>query len=58
MKRKEFCDCNHWAWCCAGFGLGIVLAVFASLKLVLILAGVLLITLGVPIWKSLGNLPR
>ena len=39
MKRKEFCDCNHWAWCCAGFGLGIVLAVFASLKLVLILAG-------------------
>ena len=46
---KEFCDCNHWAWCCARFGLGIVLAVFASLKLVLILAGALLIALGIRI---------
>mgnify|MGYP005836950871 CR=1 FL=1 len=47
--RKEFCDCHHWAWYCAGFGFGVVLAVFASLKLVLILAGVLLVTLGVRI---------
>ena len=47
--RKEFCYCNHWAWCFAGFGRGSVLAVFASLKLVLILAGALLIALGIRI---------
>lgn len=49
MKRKQFMDCNCWAWCCAGFGLGVVLAVFASLKLVIILAGLLLVTLGLRI---------
>lgn len=50
MKNlKHFADCNCWALCCAGFGLGVVLAVFASLKLVLILAGFLLVALGVRI---------
>ena len=48
-KMKQFLDCNCWALCCAGFGLGVVLAVFASLKLVLILAGFLLIALGIRI---------
>lgn len=49
MKRKDFMDCNCWALCCAGFGLGVVLAVFASLKLVLILAGAFLVALGIRI---------
>lgn len=50
MKNmKHFLDCNCWALCCAGFGLGVVLAVFASLKLVLILAGFLLVALGIRI---------
>lgn len=49
MKRKQFMDCNCWALSCAGFGLGVVLAVFASIKLVLILAGVLLVALGIRI---------
>ena len=35
--------------CCAGFGLGVVLAVFTSLKLVLILAGVMLVALAIRI---------
>ena len=47
--KKKFWDCNCWAQCCVGFGLGVVLAIFASLKLVLILAGVLLIALAVRI---------
>lgn len=47
--KKKFMDCNCWAQCCCGFGLGVVLAVFASLKLVLILAGVLLVALAVRI---------
>jgi hypothetical protein len=49
MKRKDFLDCNCWALMGAGFGLGVVLAVFASLKLVLILAGVCLVALGIRI---------
>ena len=47
--KKKFLDCNCWAQCCAGFGLGIVLAVFTSLKLVLILAGIMLVALAVRI---------
>ena len=47
--KKRFMDCNCWAWCCSGFGFGIVLAVFASLKLALILTGALLIALGIRI---------
>lgn len=49
MKRKDFLDCNCWALMGAGFGLGVVLAVFASMKLVLILAGVCLVALGIRI---------
>lgn len=49
MKRRDLWDCNCWALICAGFGLGVVLAVFASLKLVLILAGVFLVALGLRI---------
>lgn len=46
---KRFLNCNCWAMCCASFGLGVVLAVFASVKLVLILAGALLVALGIRI---------
>ncbi len=49
MKRRDFWDCNCWALIGAGFGLGVVLAVFASMKLVLILAGALLVALGIRI---------
>lgn len=47
--RKDLYDCNRWAWCCTGFGVGMVLATFASIKLVLILSGLLLIAIGVRI---------
>lgn len=47
--KKRLWDCNCWAQCCAGFGLGVVLAVFTSLKLVLVLAGVMLVALALRI---------
>ena len=39
MKKHQFYDCNCWAMVGAGFGLGVVLALFTSLKIVLIMAG-------------------
>ena len=55
MRRETLCRCRRrlldvgcWAPCCAGFGLGVVLAVFASFKIVLILSGVMLVVLAVP----------
>ena len=47
MKKHQVYDCNCWAMVGAGFGLGVVLALFTSLKIVLIMAGLGLVALGI-----------